>query len=98
MHAAPADLTLCGEPLAVIFGYRACFLEGLRNPLCIPGRILRPLPRRCSGVNPNDAVFPNSELAELRCNPARFLDLNEKPATLRFISHGRSPTRVRPHW
>ena len=87
MHAAPADFAFGGETFAVAFGDFCGFLEGLRDFPGIALGISRPIVNAGGGINANDAVFANANIAKLLCDAAGFVD----PMTgdgLRFALRG----------
>ncbi len=100
VHAAPADLAFGGEPLAVVLGdvgrparkVSAIFF-------CVARGILRPVGRAGGGVDADDAVGADAELAELArrsrrpCAPASTNFLRSSSLAHRRAAAGRRPDR-----
>ena len=85
VHAAPADLALGRQPLAVILGDLAGLAEGLGDPLLVALGILAPSRLDAAGrVDPHHAVGPHAQLAELLRDAAGLADLGQElPLRLR---------------
>src|SRR5690242_9363808 len=75
VHAAPADLTFGGEPLAVAFsdvaGLPECFSDAPR----IPGRISRPFAGAGRRVNTYDPVPADPQISKVLTDRACFSHL-----------------------
>ena len=106
VHPAPADLALGGQPLAVIAGDRRGLLEGLGDLLLVALGVLGPVGRRAGRVDPDDAVRPDAQLAELLGDPARLADRGQvvlalagrRPSPRRRTRPARRPSRPRSPW
>src|ERR1700722_19597334 len=90
MHSTPADLSLGGEALAIVFGDGAGLGKCLRDSPGIAGWIFGPLRRRRRGVDAYYAITANTKLAQLFADLAGLLYLVKKTCPLLVGTHRRA--------
>src|SRR5579883_2520129 len=87
VHPAPANLSFGGQLFSIAVGNVAGLPKSLREQFCIFVRILRPLFRRSSGVNPDHSVTPNAKLSQFAADTAGTFHLVEKAVSLLFAAN-----------
>ncbi len=96
MHAAPADLALGGESLAVVGGHPAGFAEGLGDPGGVAGGVLGPVLDAVGGVDADDPAIAGTVVVhDFRDAAGLFDGEDEVPAVL-LGAEGRATHRSRP--
>ncbi len=96
MHAAPADFSLRGQALAIVFGDIAGRSECLGDQLLVSGRIGRPLMHACCRIDAHHARRPDADIAELASDAARFLHGGDEALALGGGAHRGAAPDWRP--
>jgi hypothetical protein len=86
-----------GEPLAKVFGNGAGFAKSLGDAFGVACRILCPVRRRRSGIDPNHAVGANAQLAQFFADDAGLGYLGEEGGPLLLGTHGRAAAGRSPN-
>src|ERR1041385_549998 len=97
MHAAPADFAFGGEPFAVTLGDFGRFLESLRNSLGIALWVCRPIVHTGGGIDSNDPIFADAELAKFLGDATGFIDLGDEIFPFFLAAHRGAAIRRTPN-
>src|SRR5580700_2425865 len=98
MHSAPADFAFRGQPLAVALGNGAGFAKRARDLRGVAVCIRGPIGGAGSGIDADNSVAPDADLAELLRDGAGFLYLRKKIRAICIGAHRRSASRRLPNW
>lgn len=99
MHASPADFAFGGKAFTAVFGDGGSLLEGIDDAGGVGRWVFTPFGKtEFSGVDADDAIFPNSMFVENLGNAAGHFHGAEEFFLLGVVTHRRIANGAGPDW
>ena len=96
VHAAPADLALAGQPLAIVGRNRAGLAESLGDLPGVGDRVLGPFGGAGRRIDADHAIGPHTQFAQAFAELAGLLDIGDELLAIGRRTHGGAAAHRRP--